>query len=120
MTLLAALIVAGGGCLFYFVSFAGWRVFSYPWVLLSLIGQVMIPSVALALWLATDSTPTWRKALLVLGTVLLGHSIAIGAWISGFDSALDQAYASLAFGPVIGGAICAAIGYAQSRAWVKE
>lgn len=74
----------------------------------------MIPSLALAFWLATDGTPTWRKALLVLGTVLLGHSIVTGMWITGFDSVLDQAYASPAYGPAIGGAICAAVGYAQS------
>lgn len=113
-----AFVLACSTHLIYYGMARAWR--SMFQALLVQLGQGLAPSVMLFVWLLFDSRPTWAKAISIILVVFILQSAALGLWIARLESALDQSYALLAYGPVLGGVISAVIAYALSSLLINS
>lgn len=118
LVLFIAFVLACSAHIIYYGLARAWR--SMVEALLFQLAQGLAPSAVLFVWLLVDRRPTWRKAVGIISVVFILQSVALGVWIAGLESALDQSYALLAYGPVLGGTIGAVIAYALSNLLVDH
>jgi hypothetical protein len=113
ITLAAALLIACAAHIAFFAMLgSGGLTASLDWTALrDLLAVGLLPSLAVFLWLAFETTPTFKKAILVTGAVT---SLTFGAtwvWLLSIDDALNQSYATLRLVPAIGGLACSLLAY---------
>ena len=117
-TLAAALIVAAIGQIAFFlltnVSLSFWFNSLVSWWFL----WGLAASVATVLWLLVDVRPTAFKAFGVVALVFVVQVACVGFWASTDRQSAGMGW--LALGPVISGAICAAIAYAVGAAFCSK
>ena len=112
-TMLVALVSASAAHIAFFTltSSNGLRA-ALSWdAIRDMLSVGLLPSLAVAIWLAFSPSPTFKTAVIVTGAATVFIFSVTLVWVSNIADPLSQSYASLRLLPAIGGALCALFAY---------